>query len=378
MRDRRLLVALVVLVAVPACRGCDGCDADTPAPNVVEVPSAVVPTIAQTNRRHAGERLTAAAVHPDGRVALFGRSGAFAITDLSDPNVADPETSTTGSPVMDADWIGDRIVGLETAPPALVLWDGQRELSRAALEGTPVDLLVDAERSAVWAVLRVDGGAVVHAYAVNGSEFAPRVEHRIGEQPVGLWSGHGSIYAPTFLDRTVTVFSSDSLSWTASVPVQSRPLSIYAAPGGPAVIGANSDIVQLVTSDQHRLVEMPAPLWIAEELGGLYAFSAKDSTLRRLDPETLEVLSSSDEFGLVSDIASSSLGLVVVDAGEEPRVVVVDEMTLTEVASARVEGRPDRVVETALGRLVVVSPAEGVVTSFEVSAVADTVEGMGR
>lgn len=365
MIRRHLLIALAA-VSLPACQGCDGCGAEPVQPVSDTLESAPEPVISLVNRRHAGEPLTAAAIHIDGRVALFGQSGAFAITRLLDPDADDPATSATDSPVMDAEWIGDQLAGLETEPAALVVWDGDGTLSRVPLDGTGVDLLGDAENAAVWVVLRASEGSVVQSYSLSGDAPELRVSHRIGEQPVGLWAGYDSVYAPTFLDRTVTVFSASSMSWTASVPVQARPLSLHPTPEGPTVIGANSNVVQVVSSDEHRLFEMPAPLWIAEERGTTYAFSAGDSVLRRLDAGTFEPLAANDEFGLVPDIASSSLGLVVIDAGDEPRVVILDPESLNEVVSTRAEGRPDRVVETESGALVVVSPAEGVVAGYEV------------
>ena len=362
---RRFATLFVAAVVLPGCQACEGCRPDPVASSVDAVEAEPEPTITQINRRQAGEPLSAAAVHPDGRVALFGQSGAFAITQLLDPSAVDPETTTTASPVMDAGWIGELLVGLETDPAALVLWSGQDELSRVALEGTAVDLLSDSAHAAVWVVLRTDESAEVHAFSVRTNTLEPRLSHTLGAQPVGLWSGYGFVYAPTFLDRTITQFSASDFSWSGSIPVRERPLAVYPTPNGPAVIGANAGVLQVANPDAHRFIEMPAPQWIVEERGNTYAFAAGDSVLRRLDSDSFELLAENADLGLVRGVAASELGLVAIDAGSEPRIVVLDPLSLEPIVSTRAEGRPDRIVATSSGALVVISPAEGVVVSYE-------------
>lgn len=367
--NRRIAILVTAIVVLPACDGCDGCRSESTDAAVETVEVNPTPTITQINRRHAGEPLSAAAVHPDGRVALFGQSGAFAITQMLDPTAEDPTTATTESPVMDAGWIENRVVGLETAPAALVLWEGEDEVARVLLEGAAVDLLVDPDHAAAWVVLRGEEGATVRAFAVSGESLEPRVDHTIGAQPVGLWAGFGSVYAPTFLDRTITVFSAADFNWTGSIPVRERPLAIHPTPEGPAVIGANAAVVQIANPDAHRFVEMPTPHWIVEEQGKTYAFAAGDSVLRRLDNASFELRAENTELGLVRGIATSALGLVSIDAGDEPSVALLDPDTLEVIVATRAEGRPDRVVATSSGAFVVISPAEGVVVSYRAELV---------
>ncbi len=367
--NRRRLALLAAASA--ALSGCDSCESpiEDPAPvEISEGSSERIPdlTIEQLVRRHAGEPLSSVALGADGKVALFGQSGAFVVTQLERAS-DDPPTQQAVSAVMDSAWIQSSIVGLETSPAALVLWsDSAAEQARIVLAGEAVDLWADETRGVVWTLTRVGSAAEVRAHAVADGELQPRLTHAIGGQPVGLYGSAERVYAPTFADRTITQFSADDLAWVASTPVEERPLFVHPMHAGFAVVGANSDSLQLVGSSGTTTHEMPQPQWIREVDGAAYAFTSGDSTLRRLDPETLEERASTTELGLAMDVAPLAAGLAVIDAGAEASIALLDPDTLELRAGRVAEGRPATITATGPDTLLVVSPAEGMVTTYRV------------
>jgi hypothetical protein len=360
----------VVVGLSAGATACNSCRIEEVTTEPSEAEGSAIPepvlVIEQMVRRHAGEPLSTVAVHTDGRIALFGQSGAFVVTSIGEES-EDPPTQTASSPVMDAEWVADSIVGLETAPAALVLWDSSaQEQARIELPGDAVDLWADDARGVVWTLTRVGGGAEVRAHAIIGQELEPRLTHAIGGQPVGLYGAEDVVYAPTFLDRTITAFSASDLVWKASTPVQSRPLFVHPMQDGFAVVGANAELVELVRTSGGEELEMAQPQWIRELDGRTYAFTSGNSVLHRLDSETLEERTSTEELGLVLDIASIDTGLAVIDAGNEASIALLDPHSLELIAGRVAEGRPATISATGPDTFVVVSPGEGMITSYRV------------
>lgn len=364
---------LVVFCLSLASVGCDSCRSDESPVVSAEVADGSGEqetrlVIEQLVRRHAGEPLSTVAVHVDGRVALFGQSGAFVVTAI-EQDLEDPPTQRAASAVMAAGWLGEVVVGLETSPAALTLWNSEAEqLSSVALDGEAVDLWVDAPRGVVWTLTRVGPGAEVRAHVVGSDGFEPRLTHAIGGQPVGLYADENSIFAPTFLDRTITEFSADDIVWRASTPVNSRPLLVHPLVDGFAVVGASADAIEVIGSAGTVEVAMAQPQWIEELDGRTYAFTPGDSVLRRLAPDSLEEQGSTSEFGLVSGVTMVESGLIVLDAGTHPSISLVDPESFELLAGRVAEGRPATIVATGPSSFLVVSPAEGMVTTYRVVA----------
>lgn len=365
MKRAFLLLAASAAFVTNGCRG--GCHEETPAPARVAPPSPPPPapepppppvTVREIAVLEYPHPLDTIAVAEDGRLAVFVEDGTVALHTLTadpDPTLTEAAPQPYGGRAIDAAWLDAReLVALDVARDAILRFDTQASEGVAPIEvplgGDPRDLWLDLERRRAWVLLTTEERSEVVVVSLPERGPAEQLARfQVGTSPIALFPSpdKATVAVPAYRGQSVVTFAADPPAVLGTVPTPFRP-AVLSWTDDTSWLTAPANLSTSLVSNpdgaQRREVELPAPMTVlAWGTGGVYAFSAPQSVLYRLDRAALTVVAEDASLTLATLLHPAEGLVAAIDAEELGRIVLLDALSLDVLASWPLTGHPTRI-----------------------------------
>lgn len=369
MKRALWLLGALALVGTTACRG--GCRPEpappaspvvqTPPPAPVPPPPPPAPppvTIREIGVLEYARPLDTIAVADDGRLAVFVEDGTVALHALVDgdePAIVEATPQSFGGRVIDAAWLDVReLIALDVARDALLRFDTAAAEWVAPVEvplgGDPRDLWVDRERRRAWVLQTTDVRSEVVVFSLPERGRAEELgRFEVGTSPIALYPSPDatSVAVPAYRGQNVVTFAAEPPSPRSTVETTFRPAVLSWTDDTTWLTAPANLTTSLVAGREgapRRDVELPAPMTVlAWGTGGVYAFSAPQSVLYRLDRAALTVVAEDDSLTLATLLHPAEGLVAAIDAQELGRIVLLDALNLDVLATWPLTGHPTRI-----------------------------------